>query len=464
MLEKLAAALQVPDIKRRIQFVLAMFAVYVVALHIPAAGVNHERINELVKKGALGALDVFSGGALKKFSVIAMGIMPYINASIIMQLLTVAIPQLQAMQKEGESGRKQISKITRYATVGLGLLQSLGLYQLLVTQGALERSVVTMLTVMVTLTAGTMFLLWLGEQMTEKGIGNGVSLLIFVGIMVSIPTQIAQTAAIVAANPSARTVLGVIGTLVLFLACIVGVIYMTQGVRKIPVHHMKRIVGNRMSQAGTSYLPLKVNTAGVIPIIFAMSIQLFPATIAQFFPPTTPFGSFAQKATAWLQPGGSVWASLLFAALVLFFTYFYTAIQYDTTDIADNLKKYGSFIPGVKPGKPTAEYLDKVLTRITLAGAIFLAAISLIQYWSPSLTGINTISLVGGTSLLIVVGVALETMQAIEAQMAMRNYEGFIRQPGAAGAGAGAPGAPSPRNRAERRGNPMMGPTGRAVR
>jgi preprotein translocase subunit SecY len=431
MLEKLTTAMAVPDIRRRIQFVLAMFAVYVVALHIPAAGVNHEAVEKLVSSGVIGALDVFSGGALRKFSVIAMGIMPYINASIIMQLLTVAIPQLQAMQKEGESGRKQIAKITRYATVGLALLQSFGLYQLFVTRGALQPSLLTALTVVITLTTGTLFLVWLGEQITEKGIGNGISLLIFVGIMISIPTQVMQTATLMAADPSPRVVFGVIATLLLFLASIVGIVYMTQGVRKIPVQHTRRIVGNRMTQATSAFLPLKVNTAGVIPVIFALSIQLFPATLAQFFPNTTPFGAWLQSATNWLQPGNSAWASLLFALLVMMFTYFYTAIQYDTADMADNLKKYGSMIPGIKPGKPTAEYLDKVLSRITLAGAVFLAGISLIQYWAPQLTGISTVTLVGGTSLLIVVGVALETMQAIEAQMAMRNYEGFIRDPNA---------------------------------
>ena len=438
MLDKLIAAMQVPDIRKRIQFVALMFAVYVVALHVPAAGVNHEAIEKLIGTGVFGFLDTFSGGALKKFSVIALGVMPYINASIIMQLMTVAIPQLQAMQKEGESGRKQINKITRYATVGIAILQAIGLYQLFTSKGAILASVPTFITVVVTLTAGTMFLMWLGEQMTEKGIGNGISLLIFVGIMVSLPMQFIQTAKLVAGDPT--KIVGVVFTLLIFLASIVGVIYMTQGVRKIPVHHMKRIVGTRMTQAGTSFLPFKVNTAGVIPVIFAMSIQLFPATIAQFFPNI----AWLQSATQWLQPGQSIWASLIFATLVLFFTYFFVAMQYDTTDIADNLKKGGSLIPGVRPGKPTAIYLDKVLTRITLAGAVFLAVISLIQYWAPTWTGISTFSLVGGTSLLIVVGVALETMTAIEAQMAMRNYEGFIRTPsGPAGAGAAQTGAKS---------------------
>ncbi|MBC8141843.1 MAG: preprotein translocase subunit SecY, partial [Armatimonadetes bacterium] len=354
-----------------------------------------------------------------------------INASIIMQLMTVAIPQLQELQKEGDSGLKQINKITRYLTVVLAILQSIGYYQLLSSQGALEKAAATFVIVVSTLTAGTMFLMWLGEQMTEKGIGNGISLLIFVGIMVSLPSQFVQTFQLVAGDPT--KIIGVVATLLLFLATIVGVIYMTQGVRKIPVHHMKRIVGTRMSQAGTSFLPFKVNTAGVMPIIFAMSIQLFPATIAQFFPNVL----WVKQATDWLQPGASIWASLVFAVLILFFTYFFVAMQYDTHDIADNLKKHGSLIPGVRPGKPTAVYLDKVLTRITLAGAVFLAAVSLIQYWAPTWTGITTFSLVGGTSLLIVVGVALETMTAIEAQMAMRNYEGFIRTPsGPAGSGA----------------------------
>jgi preprotein translocase subunit SecY len=434
MLEKLAAAVRVPDIRARLQFVLMIFAIYVVALHVPAAGVDPEAMKGHLQ-GVLGMVDVWSGGALRKFSVIAMGIMPYINASIIMQLLTVAIPSLQAKSKEGESGRKEIAKITRYASVALGLVQAFGIYQVFsrpsaTGPAAIQPSLLNMITIMITLTAGTMFLLWLGEQITEKGIGNGVSLIIFVGIMVSIPTQVAQTAALAAADPS--RIPGIIMILLMFLASIVAVIYMTQGVRKIPIHHMKRIVGNRMTQESSSYLPLKINTAGVIPIIFAVSIVLLPATLATYFPTTYkigsfPFGEWVKNATDWLQPGNSVWASLIFFALVMFFTYFYTAIQYDTSDMADNLKKYGSFIPGIKPGKPTAEYLDRVLTRITLAGAIFLAFISLIQYWAPRWTGVNTVTLIGGTSLLIVVGVALETMQAIEAQMAMRNYEGFIK-------------------------------------
>lgn len=439
MLEQLIAAMAVPDIRKRIQFVLMIFAIYVVALHVPAAGVNHDKINDILKGGLFGMIDTFSGGALRKFSVIAMGIMPYINASIIMQLLTVAIPQLQALQKEGETGRKQISKYTRYASVGLGLIQAFGLYQLFARQGAIPSSITSMITVVISLTAGTMFLLWLGEQITEKGIGNGVSLIIFVGIMVSIPGQIIRTGQAMAAG--AVPVLGVIAVMLLFLGSIIGIIYMTQGTRKIPVQHVKRIVGNRMSQGGSSFLPFKVNTAGVIPIIFAMSIQLFPATFASFIPPGTPFGDFVQRATLWLQPGESIWASLIFAALVMFFTYFYTAIQYDTNDISDNLKKYGSFIPGVRPGKPTAAYLDRVLTRITLAGALFLTTVALVQYWAPKMTGVNTITLVGGTSLLIVVGVALETMQAIEAQMAMRNYEGFIKSRRDEGGGAAIPGA-----------------------
>ncbi|GAB4463587.1 MAG: preprotein translocase subunit SecY [Armatimonadaceae bacterium] len=434
MLEKLAAAMKVPDIRARIQYVLMMFAVYVLALHIPATGVDQEAMAGHLQ-GVLGMIDVFSGGALKNFSVIAMGIMPYINASIIMQLLTVAIPKLQEMSKEGESGRKEIAKITRRATVGLAILQAFGIYQVfsrasVQAPAAIQPGLVNMLTVIVTLTAGTMFLLWLGEQISEKGIGNGISLIIFVGIMVSIPTQIGRTAELVSQDPG--RIPGVIAIVVLFLATIVGIIYMTQAVRKIPIYHAKRIVGNRMTQESSSYLPLKINTAGVIPIIFATSIVLLPATIATYFPPTYKiggfaFGEFATQAANWLSPGANPFSSLIFAAFVMFFTYFYTAIQYDTTDIADNLKKYGSFIPGVKPGKPTAEYLDKVLTRITLVGAIFLAVVSLIQYWAPALTRIDSITLVGGTSLLIVVGVAVETMQAIEAQMAMRNYEGFIR-------------------------------------
>ncbi|MFM7321569.1 MAG: preprotein translocase subunit SecY [Armatimonadota bacterium] len=434
MLEKLTAAMAVPDIRKRVQYVLAIFLVYIAALHVPAAGINHDAMDRLVRSGLLNALDIFSGGALKKFSIIGLSITPYINASIIMQLMTVAIPQLKAMQQEGESGRKQINKITRYASIGLAIVQAIGLCNVLVSNGALQRNFFVLATVVVTLTAGTMFLLWLGEQITEKGIGNGISLIIFVGIMVSIPAQVAQT--ITAVREGAVPVLGVVAIIAMFVASIVGIIYMTQGVRRIPVQHMRKVVGNRMTQGGSSFLPLKVNTAGVIPIIFAMSIQLFPQTLTQFFQPGTAFGDMLKSATEWLTPGyrdprfgflPGIAASLFFTVLVLFFTYFYTAIQYDTSDIADNLKKHGSFIPGFRPGKPTAEYLDRVLTRITFAGAVFLAVVSLLQYWAPVITQVPTFSYVGGTSLLIVVGVALETMQGIEAQMAMRNYEGFIK-------------------------------------
>lgn len=434
MLEKLTAAMAVPEIRKRVQFVLLAFAVYIAALHVPAAGINHEAMDRLVKSGLLNALDIFSGGALKKFSILGLSITPYINASIIMQLMTVAIPQLKAMQQEGESGRRQINKITRYASIVLAIIQAIGLCNVLVSNGALQRNFFVLATVVVTLTAGTMFLLWLGEQITEKGIGNGVSLIIFVGIMVSIPTQVTQT--ITAVRDGTVPVLGVLAITAMFVGSIVGIIYMTQGVRRIPIQHMRKVVGNRMTQGGSSFLPLKVNTAGVIPIIFAMSIQLFPQTMSTFIPAGTPAGDILQSATQWLTPGyrdprfgflPGIAASLFFTVLVLFFTYFYTAIQYDTSDIADNLKKYGSFIPGYRPGKPTAEYLDKVLTRITFAGAVFLASVSLLQYWAPVMTQVPTFSYVGGTSLLIVVGVALETMQGIEAQMAMRNYEGFIK-------------------------------------
>jgi preprotein translocase subunit SecY len=300
-------------------------------------------------------------------------------------------------------------------------VQGIGFYSYLSQGGAIPNpGILSAITVVITLTAGTMFLLWLGEQITEHGIGNGISLLIFVGIMVSIPQQVILTAQDVSTN---KNILGLLFLIVLFLSTIVGIIYMTQGVRRIPVQHVRKVVGNRMMQGGQTYLPLKVNTAGVIPIIFAMSIQFMPATLMQFF----PRADWLVKLNNAVQPGQSVWASLGFAVMVLIFTYFYTSIQYDTEEIAQNLNKWGSFIPGVKPGKATAEYLDKVLTRITFAGAIFLAVVSLINYWIPKMTGINTVYIVGGTSLLIVVGVALETMQAVEAQMAMRNYEGFIR-------------------------------------
>jgi preprotein translocase subunit SecY len=442
MLRNLVVAWSIPDVRARILYVFKMMGLFVIGLHVPVPGVNTAALENLIQsQGLLMLFDTFSGGALRKFTIFALGITPYINASIIMQLLTVAVPQLEAMAKEGESGRKQIAKITRYLTVGLAIVQALGLITMLggqtggTTAAIFQGGLMTKLQVIVTLTAGTAFLLWIGESITEKGIGQGVSIIIFASIMARLPYDITLTGEWLKGNWP-QGIINILMLLAIFMATIVGIIYVTGGVRRIPIQHAKRQVGNRMVQAQSSFLPFKVNTAGVMPIIFAISLLMFPATIAGYFVSNDPAHaqSFANKAALWIRdfftPGQSHVASVLYALLILAFTYFYAAITINIPELTENLKKYGSFIPGIRPGRPTQEYLDRVLTRITFAGALFLAVIGLIQYYIPDITRVQTFSLVGGTSLLIVVGVALDTMQNLEAHLTMRNYEGFIKQSG----------------------------------
>lgn len=426
MLASIIAAFKLPDLRKRILFVFGMFAVFVVGLHIPVPGIDRAQMERLFEHGGiLGLVDIFSGGALRKYTIFAMGIAPYINASIIMQLLTIAVPSLEALAKEGEHGRKKISQYTRYLTGVLAAFQAIGTNKILQRLGILEASPFAFAQIVITLTAGTAFLMWVGEQITDKGIGNGVSLVIFAGIVARLPIEVGNTLQLFQVGSIKLHQLLAMG--ILFLGTIVGIVAIQQAQRKIPIQHVKRVVGHKVYGGSTSFLPLRVNSAGVIPIIFAISIQLFPATIAQFIGTGSAFGLWFNKAADMFSPGASVWAGLVYAAFIIFFTYFYTAVTFNVPEVAENLKKYGSFIPGIRPGKPTLEYLDRVMSRITLAGAIFLALIALMQYWSPRLTGVTTFYLVGGTSLLIVVGVALETMQAIEAHLLMRHYEGFIK-------------------------------------
>ena len=431
MLESLVAAFKIPELKRRIQFVMLMFAVFVIGAHIPVPGVNHVAVEKFFSGqggGLLGLVDVFSGGALKRMSLFAMGITPYINASIIMQMLTLAIPQLEVMSKEGESGRKRIAKITRYMTIVLAFFQAIG-FSMAFRGADAGTGPFGMMQMWITMTAGTCFLLWLGEQVTEKGIGNGVSLVIFAGIMTSLPYQVANIVGSV--NTGLTSIFSVIILVAMFVGTILGIVFVTQGQRKIPIQHVKRVVGMKVTQGGSSFLPIRVNTAGVIPIIFAISMMMFPAQILGAIPSSnTGFMANLKTFAMLLFPGNSWWASLIYVFLIIVFTYFYTSIIMNVQDMADNLKRYGNYIPGIRPGKPTFDYLDRVVSRITLAGAVFLAMIALVQYIAPALTNVHSFSLVGGTSLLIVVGVAIETMQAIEAQLLMRNYEGFIKQSG----------------------------------
>ena len=427
MLASMISAFKLPDLRKRIIFVFAMFAVYAVGLHIPIPGIDRKAMDALFAQGGqlFGMLDMFSGGALKKYTVFAMGIGPYINASIIMQLLTMAVPSLEALAKEGEHGRKKISQYTRYLTGVLAAFQAVGVNKVLMSANVLHVDVWTFLQIVITLTAGTAFLMWVGEQITDRGIGNGVSMVIFAGIIASLPPQIAKTADLVMGQ--AIGLPAIMALIVLFLGTVVGIVAIQQAQRKIPIQHVKRVVGNKVYGGTSSFLPLRVNSAGVIPIIFAISIQLFPLTIAKFVGTESRFGYNFNWFADHLQPSNNWVAAVLYALFIIGFTYFYTAVTFNVPDVAENLKKYGSYIPGIRPGKPTVEFLDRVMTRITLAGAIFLAIIALMQYWTPALTHINSFYLVGGTSLLIIVGVALETMQAIEAQLLMRNYEGFIK-------------------------------------
>jgi preprotein translocase subunit SecY len=441
--DSLQAAWGIPDLRRRIVFVFAMFGVYTVGLHVPIANINHAALDSMFNTGGKGGnnllamIDNFSGGALKNFTVFAMGIIPYINASIIMQLMTFAIPELQEKSREGESGRRYIAQITRFATVGLAFIQACGLCWLFHSKDVLPSPITftnfvsVYLPTVLSLVAGTSFLMWLGEMITERGIGNGVSLIIFASIMVRLPYQIGLVIGQVeggSVNPLQALIL-----VLAFFSTVVGIIYMTLGQRRVPIQHVRRIVGNKMSQGGQSYLPFRVNAAGVIPIIFAVSIQLLPATLANYVPAGTqfmhlPVGTWVHAAADWFSPGKNILVAIIYAAIIMFFTYFWTAVMMDIPHMAQELKKYGSFIPGIRPGKATEEYLDKVMTRITFGGAVFLALVALLNYWVPAITNTgSSFTLVGGTSLLIVVGVALDTMQAIEAQLLMRHYEGFIR-------------------------------------
>jgi preprotein translocase subunit SecY len=426
MIEAIVRAWSIPELRKRISFVLGMMAVFAVGAHIPVPGINHTIIENMLRNGGGGILqliDAFGGGALRRMSIFAMGIGPYINASIIMQMMTIALPQLDALSKEGESGRKHIAKYTRNLTVLLAFVQAAGIILMFGQNGA-NLGIFQKLEICIVLTAGSSFLLWIGEQVTQKGVGNGISLVIFAGILLSLPTQGGR---IIAQVRSGTPWFNVVILIAAFVATVWFIIMITQGTRRIPIQHTKRVIGRSQTQGGASYFPIKVNSAGVIPIIFAISLMLFPATIVNAIPMHTPFLVKVKEFLMQLNPGANVGSTVFYALLVIVFTYFYTAITLNVTEIADNLKKYGNYIPGIRPGKPTFEYLERVISRITLAGACFLALIAVAQYIVPNVTRFQSVTLIGGTSLLIVVGVAIETMQAIEAQLLMRNYEGFIK-------------------------------------
>ncbi len=395
-----------------------MFLVFRAGTHIPVPGVDVSVIEQMFTSGNLfGLLDLFSGGALSKFSVFAMSITPYINASIIMQLLTVVVPKFEQWAKEGEEGRKKITQVTRYGTVLLGFVQAIGMAVGL-KAAIINPSIGSILLIALTLTAGTTFLMWLGEQITEKGIGNGISLIIFAGIVSALPNGIYTIYQYLMAGTI--NLFNVLLFLLIGVAMIVMVIVISQGQRRIPVQYAKRVVGRKTYGGHSTHIPLKVNQAGVIPIIFASSVLMFPVTIAQFI--DIPWVKTVADWFAW----GTPLQTFLYAVLIIFFTYFYTAVTLNISDMAENMKKYGGFIPGLRPGKPTADYLDKVMTRITLAGSIFLAAIAILPNFIAAVTNIPGVYF-GGTALLIVVGVALDTMKQIEALVLMRHYQGFMK-------------------------------------
>jgi len=418
LLSALTNIFKITELRQKVLFTLAMFIVFRAGTHIPVPGVNASMIEQLFTSGNLfGLLDMFSGGALSKFSIFAMSITPYINASIILQLLTVVVPTLERWSKEGEEGRKKISKINRYGTVVLGFIQAIGMaYGLKVAIN--NPSPFSILMIAITLTAGTVLLMWIGEQITSKGIGNGISLIIFAGIVSRLPDGLKVLAQYL--NAGTINVFNLIIFALIALLMVAFVVAITVAHRKVPVQYAKRVVGRKMYGGHTSYIPLKVNQAGVIPIIFASSVLMFPVTIAQFV--KVPWVQTIAGYFAW----GTPLQTTIYILMIVFFTYFYTAVSMNIPDMSDNIKRYGGFIPGLRPGKPTTDYLDKIMTRITLAGAIFLAFIAIMPNLIVWVTGISGIYF-GGTALLIVVGVALDTMKQIESLILMRHYQGFMK-------------------------------------
>jgi preprotein translocase subunit SecY len=412
-----ANAWRVPELRKRVLFTALILALYRLGSWIPAPGVDSEQIKQFFSgQGGtlLGFLNVFSGGALSQFSLFALGIMPYVTASIILQLLTVVIPKLEELQKEGEAGYAKINQYTRYLTVALAAAQATGYAYLFKRQGALTSNSGRLVLIIITLTAGTTLLMYMGELITKRGIGNGISLLIFASILVSAP---AGVTAWYNGGPMEKLFFPLIA-----LAIIVAVVFMQEGQRRIPIQYAKRMIGRKMTSGESTYLPLRVNMAGVIPIIFAAALLALPQTLGSFAPNTQTFINQHFAPASWAYIAAE-------ATLIILFTFFYTAVQFNPVDQADNLRKHGGYIPGIRPGPPTAQYLDRVLTRLTLPGSIFLAAVAVLPSIFIKYGGFSqaTSRALGGTSVLIVVGVALDTMRQMESQMMMRSYEGFLK-------------------------------------
>lgn len=422
---------KIPELKKRIIYTLALLIVYRIGVHVPTPGIDGVALASFFAKveGTIfGIFNMFSGGALERLSVFALGIMPYISASIILQLLTVAVPHLERLKKEGEHGRKKITQYTRYGTVVLSIIQGLGISVGLESMTSPGGAPVVIhpgwafrLITVITLTAGTSFIMWLGEQITERGIGNGISLIIFAGIVASIPSAIGNSFRLLSTGE-----MGIFAIIILavLMVLVVGfIIFVEQGQRRIPVQYAKRVVGRKMYGGQSTYLPLKINTSGVIPPIFASSIIMFPATIASFI--AIPW---LQNIASSIMPGNVIY-ELLFVSFIFFFCYFYTAVTFNPVDVADNMKKQGGYIPGIRPGKRTADHIDRVLTRITLGGAIYVSAVCVLP--SILISKFNVPFYFGGTALLIVVGVAIDTISQMESHMLSRHYEGFLKKGGA---------------------------------
>jgi preprotein translocase subunit SecY len=415
----LANAWRVPELRRRVLFTGLILGLYRLGSWMPAPGVDSKSIQDFFGSGGrgssiLGLLNLFSGSALSRFSIFALGIMPYVTASIILQLLTVVVPKLEELQKEGEAGMAKINQYTRYLTVALAAAQSTGYAFLFKREGVLSANSGRLVLIVVTLTAGTTLLMWMGELITKRGIGNGISLLIFASILATAP---AGVVAWYNGGPMEKLFFPLVA-----IGVVVAVVFIQEGQRRIPIQYAKQMVGRRMTSGGSTYMPLRVNMAGVIPVIFAAAVLAFPPTVAEFIPASQTFVNRHFQPSSW----GYLFTE---AALIVIFTYFYTAVQFNPVDQADNLRKYGGYIPGIRPGPPTAQYLDRVLTRLTLPGSLYLAAVAVLPSLFIRYGGFSqaTSRALGGTSVLIVVGVALDTMRQMESQMMMRSYEGFLR-------------------------------------
>jgi preprotein translocase subunit SecY len=431
VLSAFASAFRTPDLRNKLLFTLGIVAIFRLGSVVPTPGVDYKAIRECIAlvqdQSIYGLINLFSGGALLQLSVFALGIMPYITASIIIQLLTVVIPRLESLREEGQSGQARLTQYTRYLTIALAVLQSTGIIALARVPGRLfqgcpsqiipNQNIVTIITMIMVMTAGTGVIMWLGELITDRGVGNGMSLLIFTSIIATFPGQLWQI----------ETINGPFTLLLVLLvgfAIIAAVVYVEQAQRRIPVQYAKRMVGRRMYGGTSTYIPLKVNMAGVIPVIFASSLLYLPTLFVQLSGSTNGFAQWVQQN---LTRGTEPLYMLVYFLLIVFFTYFYVAITFNPVEVADNMKQYGGFIPGIRAGKPTAEYLDYVLTRITLPGALYLAFVAIIPFIAFASLGVGQRFLFGGTSLLIMVGVGLDTVKQIESQLQQRNYEGFLR-------------------------------------